>query len=125
MKKHLYSDNAPKPIGPYSQAIEFNNLIFTSGQIALDQKGQIVGDDIKSQTRQVLKNLKHILEENGSCLDCVIKTTIYLINIEDFASMNEVYSEFFSESKPARTTVEVSRLPKNAKIEIDIIAFRR
>jgi 2-iminobutanoate/2-iminopropanoate deaminase len=125
MKKHLYSDNAPKPIGPYSQAIEFNNLIFTSGQIALDQKGQIVGDDIKSQTRQVLTNLKHILEENGSCLDCVIKTTIYLINIEDFASMNEVYSEFFSESKPARTTVEVSRLPKNAKIEIDIIAFRR
>jgi len=125
MKKHLYSDNAPKPIGPYSQAIEFNNLIFTSGQIALDQKGQIVGDDIKSQTRQVLTNLKHILEENGSCLDCVIKTTIYLINIEDFASMNEVYSEFFLESKPARTTVEVSRLPKNAKIEIDIIAFRR
>lgn len=125
MKKNLYSDKVAKPIGPYSQAIEFNNLIFSSGQIALDQSGKIVGDDIKIQTRQVLSNLKQILEENGSDLDCVIKVTIYLINIEDFASMNEVYSEFFIESKPARSTVQVSRLPKDAKIEIDVIAFKR
>ena len=125
MKKLLYSNKAPKPIGPYSQAVEFNNLIFISGQIPLDQKGQIVGDDIKTQTRQVLSNLEHILEDNCSGLDCVIKTTIYLINIEDFTHMNEVYSEFFAESKPARSTVGVSRLPKDAKVEIDAIAFKR
>lgn len=125
MKKVLYSDKAPEPIGSYSQAIQLDNLIFTSGQIALNRDGKLIGDDIKTQTRQALENLKNILEENGSGLDCVIKSTIYLANIEDFVSMNEVYSEFFSESKPARSTVEVSRLPKDAKIEIELIAYRK
>lgn len=125
MKKKLYSDKAPAPIGPYSQAVEFNNIIFTSGQIALNREGKLVGDDIKIQTRQVLENLKNILEENGSGLDCVIKSTIYLTDIEDFTLVNEVYSEFFSESEPARSTIQVSCLPRNAKIEIEAIAFRR
>jgi 2-iminobutanoate/2-iminopropanoate deaminase len=124
MKKLLFSRVAPKPIGPYSQAVEFGDLIFTSGQIPLDMEGKIKGTDIKTQTRTVLQNLMHILEDNRSSLNHVIKTTVYLKDMNEFAEMNEVYADFFAESLPARTTVEVSRLPKDVKVEIDVVAYR-
>lgn len=124
MKKILHSDKAPEPIGPYSQAIGFDRLIFTSGQIALDMKGSVVSTEIVEQTCQVIKNLKHILEENGSSLENVIKTTVFLKNMTDFNSMNEVYNEYFKTSMPARSTVEVSGLPKNVRVEIEAIAFK-
>jgi 2-iminobutanoate/2-iminopropanoate deaminase len=124
MKKILNSKNAAPPIGPYSQAVEFNDLIFTSGQISLDSSGNITSGDIKGQTKQVLENIKFILTDNNSSLDNVLKTTVYLKDMNEFSLMNEVYSTFFGSSKPARSTVEVTRLPKDVRIEIDVIAFR-
>ncbi|MDZ4712495.1 MAG: RidA family protein [bacterium] len=124
MKKFIRSANAPAPIGPYSQAVEFGNLIFTSGQIALDVKGNIVSTEIEEQTKKVIENLKSILEDNGSSLENVIKSTVYLKEMIDFNSMNEIYNKYFSTSLPARTTVEVSRLPKDVRVEIDVIAFK-
>ena len=124
MKKILYSPNAPEPIGPYSQAIEFGNLIFTSGQIALDINGSIVSDDIKHQTKKVISNLKSILEENGASLDNVVKTTVFMKDMNDFAAMNEVYSDFFQTSMPARSTVQVAKLPKDVKVAIEVIAYK-
>ena len=124
MKKFLYSEKAPEPIGPYSQAISFDKLIFTSGQIPIDGGGSIKSDDIKEQAKAVIENLKYVLEDNGSSLDNVLKTTVYLSNMNDFALMNEVYSQFFEKSVPARSTVEVARLPKDVKVEIEAIAFR-
>lgn len=125
MKKLLYTDKAPKPIGPYSQGVhyvEFNGLFFTSGQIALGPDGNIVSDDIKEQTKTVCENLGHILKEHGSSLDNTIKTTVYLKDITEFPAMNEVYGNYFGVSLPARSTVEVARLPKDAKVMIDVIA---
>jgi 2-iminobutanoate/2-iminopropanoate deaminase len=124
MKKKLTSEKAPNPIGPYSVAVNYGNLIFTSGQIPLDRQGNIVGTDIKAQTKQTIENLKNILEENGSSIDKVIKTTVYLKDIAEFAGMNEVYNEYFEDSAPARSTLEAARLPKNVKIEMDIIAYQ-
>ena len=124
MKETLYSNKAPEPIGPYSQAIRIANLTFTSGQIALNREGVIVSTDIREQTKQVIENLKFILEDNGSSLDSVIKTTVFLKDVNDFTQMNEIYSEYFSNSKPVRSTVEVAKLPKDAKIMIDAIAYR-
>jgi 2-iminobutanoate/2-iminopropanoate deaminase len=124
MREYLYSNKAPEPIGPYSQAIRIANLTFTSGQIALNREGLIVSTDIREQTRQVIENLKFILEDNGSSLDSVIKTTVFLKDVSDFTQMNEIYSEYFSKSKPVRSTVEVAKLPKDAKIMIDAIAYR-
>ena len=124
MREYLYSNKAPEPIGPYSQAIRIANLTFTSGQIALNREGVIVSTDIREQTRQVIENLKFILEDNGSSLDSVIKTTVFLKDVSDFTQMNEIYSEYFSKSKPVRSTVEVAKLPKDAKIMIDAIAYR-
>ena len=124
MKKILYSPNAPEPIGPYSQAIEFGNLIFTSGQIALDINGSIVSDDIKHQTKKVISNLKSILEENGASLDNVVKTTVFMKDMNDFTAMNEVYSDFFQTSMPARSTVQVAKLPKDVKVAIEVIAYK-
>ena len=122
-KKMIYSKDAPKPIGPYSQAIVFNNLIYTSGQIAIDPgSDRLVSDNIEEQTNQVLINLKAILEEANSSLDAVIKTTIYLKDMNDFLIVNRIYEKFFQKSKPARSTVEVSKLPKDVLIEIDCIA---
>ncbi len=125
MKEIIYTKNAPEPIGPYSQAIKFNRqLIFTSGQIAIDPAtGNLAGSTIKEQTRQTIENIKNILEKSGSDLSKVIKTTVYLKNIAEFPEMNEVYNEFFSESKPARSTIEAARLPKDGLIEIDAIAY--
>ncbi len=125
-KKVVYTEKAPKPIGPYSQAIIVGDFIFTSGQIPIDPKtNQIVQGDIKEQTRQVLENLKAVLEEAGATLDDVVKVTIYMKDLGEFTQMNDVYSQYFKNSPPARTTVEVSRLPRDVKIEIDLIAVKK
>lgn len=122
----IATDGAPAAIGPYSQAIRVGNLIFTAGQIALDPATQqVVGGGIAEQTRRVLENLKAILEEGGSGLDRVVKATVYLKSMDDFVVMNGIYDAYLGrggEDPPARTTVEVSRLPKNVLIEIDVIA---
>ncbi|AEC52488.1 hypothetical protein PNA2_1573 [Pyrococcus sp. NA2] len=119
----VFSENAPKPIGPYSQAIKAGNFLFIAGQIPLDKDGKVVEGNIKAQTRQVLENIKAILEAAGAGLENVVKVTVYLRDMNDFGAMNEVYSEYFNRSKPARVVVEVSRLPKDVKIEIEAIAY--
>ncbi len=124
MKEGVYTDKAPQPVGPYQQAIKWNGLIFTAGQIAIDPNtGSIVEGDVRQQTRQVLSNLKAVLEAAGSGLEYVIKTTVFLKNMDDFAAMNEVYAQFFSENPPARSAVEVARLPKDVLVEIECIAY--
>ena len=123
MQKYINTEAAPKPIGPYSQAVNFRRLIFTSGQVALNENGVIATEDIKEQTKIVIENLRNILKEGGSSLANVIKTTVFLKDMNDFTQMNEVYDEFFGKVLPARSTVEVSRLPKDAKVEIEVIAF--
>jgi 2-iminobutanoate/2-iminopropanoate deaminase len=123
MKKVVFSPDAPLPIGPYSQAIQFGNLVFTSGQISLNADGVITPDDVAGQTRIVIGNLKRVLESQGSSLEKIIKTTVFLKDMNEFAKMNEVYGEFFKENPPARSTIEVARLPKDAKVEIEVIAF--
>lgn len=124
-EKHIVkTDEAPSAIGPYSQAIQTDSLVFVSGQLGTDPKtGNLVDNDIQAETRQVLTNLKNILAAAGSSLEDVVKTTIYLRHIEDFAKVNEVYAGFFSSNPPARATVEVSRLPKDANVEVDAIAL--
>jgi len=119
----LSTENAPAAIGPYSQAVQIGNMIYTSGQIALDIDGNMVEGDVHDQTRQVLMNLKNVLESAGSGLDQVLKTTIYLVDMDDFIPVNTVYAEFFGKHQPARSTVCVKALPKNAMIEIDAIAL--
>ena len=124
MKEIIFTEKAPKPIGPYSQAIKIGNFLFISGQIPVDpESGKLVEEDIGAQTHQVLKNIKAIVEAAGGTLNNVVKVTVYLDDMDDFAEMNEVYSQYFSESKPARAAIEVSRLPKNVKIEIEAIAY--
>ncbi|MGE4456046.1 MAG: RidA family protein [Arcobacteraceae bacterium] len=118
----LKSNNVPQAIGPYSQAIRVNGLIYTSGQIALTPEGEMVEPDIKKQTRQVLTNLRNLLEDSGSGLNNVVKANIYLANMEDFGIVNVIYAEYFGDHKPARSTVAVKTLPKNALVEIDVIA---
>ena len=123
-QRAIFSEQAPAPIGPYSQAIHAGELIFTSGQIALDAAtNEIVKGSIEEQTFKVMDNLKAVLETAGSSLEKVIKTTIYLKDMDDFQSVNQIYATYFSKAKPARSTVEVSRLPKNVLIEIDCIAL--
>lgn len=124
MKKNIYTESAPKPIGPYSQAVNYKNFIFTSGQIALNEEGVISTDDVKEQTRIVIGNIRKILTEADSTLFNVIKTTVFLKDMNDFAAMNEVYNEFFEKIMPARSTIEVARLPKDAKVEIEVIAYK-
>ncbi|OQX74069.1 MAG: deaminase [Campylobacteraceae bacterium 4484_4] len=118
----IQTERAPAAIGPYSQAVRIKDLVFTSGQIPLRPDGTLVEGDIKEETRQVLTNLRAVLEEAGSSLDRIVKTTIYLADMEDFATINGVYAEFFSGNFPARSTVAVRTLPKNVRIEIDAIA---
>lgn len=124
-RKIIHTSEAPQPIGPYSQAVQAGGeFIYTAGQIPLDPKtGQIVEGGIKEQTRQVLQNLRAILEQAGASLNTVIKTTIYLKDLNEFSSVNEVYAEFFQNDPPARTTIEVSRLPRDVRIEIDAVAI--
>jgi 2-iminobutanoate/2-iminopropanoate deaminase len=126
MKDVVLTDRGPKPIGPYSQAIKSNGFVFVSGQIALDAKtGEFAAADIKLQTEKVFDNLKGILEASGSSLNHVVKATVYLKDMNDFAAMNEIYARFFPVAAPARTTIQVARLPKDALVEIDVIAFLR
>ncbi|VAY86291.1 Bona fide RidA/YjgF/TdcF/RutC subgroup [hydrothermal vent metagenome] len=120
----ISTQNAPQAIGPYSQAININGLIYTSGQIPLNPDGSDdkLSKDIKTQTAQVLDNLQAVLESSQSGLNKVVKTTIFLADMNDFVAVNEIYAKYFKEHKPARSTVAVKTLPKNAKIEIEAIA---
>lgn len=121
-KKIVHSNNAPNPIGPYSQANQVGNLLFTAGQLGLDPKtNDLVPGGIEAETHQALTNIKHILEEAGSSMERVVKTTVYLRDMNDFPVMNKIYAEYFTKDFPARTTVQVAALPKNAAIEIEAI----
>lgn len=122
MRETISTKNAPAAIGPYAQAIRVGNLLFTSGQIPLRPDGTLVEGDVRAQTEQVLSNLKAVLEAGGSRLEQVVKTTCFLEDMNDFAAFNEVYGSFFSSDPPARSTVEVARLPRDVKIEIEVIA---
>ena len=120
----IATDRAPKAIGPYSQAIRANGFIFLSGQIALDPNTQqVIEGGVAQQTEQVLENLKAVVEAAGSSLHHVVKTTVFLADLNDFAAMNEIYSRYFIRNPPARSTVEVARLPRDARVEIDLIAL--
>ncbi len=124
MKKAIHTDKAPAAIGPYSQGVKAGDLIFVSGQLPVDPAtGAFAGEDIESQTRQSLENLKAILEAAGSGLDKVVKTNVYLADMGDFAAMNGIYAQYFSEPFPARAAVEVARLPKDARVEIECVAL--
>ena len=119
--KTINTNKAPEALGPYSHAMVVNNLVFTSGQIPLDTEGNIVSDDVKEQTKQVLDNLSVVLEEGGSDLNSVVKATIFISDMNEFQQINEVYGSYFSEHQPARSCVEVARLPKDVKVEIEVV----
>jgi 2-iminobutanoate/2-iminopropanoate deaminase len=122
MKEVISTEKGPKAIGPYSQAIKANGFVFTAGQIALDPTtGKIIEGDVAQQTVRVLDNLKAIVEAAGSSLDRAVKATVYLKDMGDFAAMNEVYGRYFSANPPARSTVEAARLPRDVRVEIDLI----
>ncbi len=126
MKKKISTNLAPQAIGPYSQGIVCGNFLFVSEQIAIDPStGELISGDIKAQTERVLENIKAIIEAAGGKMSDIVKTTCFLANLEDFKAFNEAYAEFFNEDPPARTTVEVSSLPKGALIGIDAIAYIR
>ena len=124
MLQKIFTENAPAPIGPYSQAILVEGkFLYTAGQIPIDPRsGNMIDGDIKAQTRQALKNLEAVLIAGGGLLSTVVKTTVYLKDLNDFNAMNEIYTEFFSKSAPARSTVEVARLPRDSRVEIEAIA---
>lgn len=123
MKEIISTENAPGAIGPYSQAVKVGNMVFCSGQIPIDPStGDFVSDDVAEQTEQVLKNLSAVLEAAGTSLNNVVKTTVFLADMNDFVRMNEVYAKYFSENKPARATVQAARLPRDARVEIECIA---
>jgi len=123
--KFIQTSDAPSAIGPYSQATLVNGMVYTSGQIALLPNGsdELLSQDVSTQTKQVLTNLRAVLEAAGSSLDNVVKTTIFIANMDDFVTINEIYESFFNTHKPARSTVAVKTLPKNALVEIDAIAL--
>ena len=121
--QYVQTNKAPQAIGPYSQAVVANGMVFTSGQIALTPEGVMLEDDVSIQTKQVLKNLSAVLKESGSGLEKVIKTTIFLDSMDNFATVNAIYEEAFGSHKPARSTVAVKTLPKNALVEIDAVAL--
>ena len=124
MRTPISTDRGPRAIGPYSQAIRANGFLFLSGQVSLDPATQqLIQGDIAAQTTRVLENLKGVLEAAGSSLDRVVKTTVYLKDMNDFSAMNEVYARYFPNNPPARATVEVARLPKDARVEIELIAL--
>ncbi len=127
--KKLYavsSTDAPKAIGPYSHAVKTGNLVYTSGQIGLSPAtGALAGDDITAQTHQALKNLKAVLESSGSDMEHVVKVTVFMKDLNDFAKMNDIYKDYFTGVKPARSTVQVARLPKDALIEIECVATKK
>ncbi|MDT3960517.1 RidA family protein [Staphylococcus kloosii] len=120
--KVINTNKAPEALGPYSHATEINGLLFTSGQIPLNTDGQIVSDDVQEQTRQVLENLKVVLDAAGSDIESVVKATIFIKDMNEFQKINEIYGEYFDAHQPARSCVEVARLPKDVKVEIELIA---
>ena len=123
MKKIIATDRAPKALGPYSQAVVYNGLAYLSGQIPLDPaSGELVAGGIAQQTQRVLENLKAVLEACGSSLDQVLKSTVYLADMREFGAMNEVYGRYFPEGPPARATIQVARLPRDVRVEIECIA---
>jgi len=123
MKDVVLTDKGPKPIGPYSQAIKSGGFLFASGQVALDPRSnEFLPGDIRQQTERVLENIKGILEAGGVNLHHVVKTTVFLQDMNDFAAMNEVYGKYFTQAPPARSTVQVARLPKDARVEIEVVA---
>ena len=125
MKKIIATNKAPQAIGPYSQAVEYNNLIFCSGQIALDpESGKLVEGGIENETKRVMENLKAVATVAGSGMDKVLKTTIYLTDLSNFQILNEIYGSYFTENPPARATVEVKSLPKGAQVEIEAVCFK-
>jgi 2-iminobutanoate/2-iminopropanoate deaminase len=125
MKKIISTTNAPAAIGPYSQAIEVNNMLFVSGQLPIDPStGEFASEEIKGQTSQVFKNIKSILTEAGYSIDNVVKTTVFLAEMSLFAEMNTIYGEHFGETFPARSTIAVKALPKNSLVEIEVIAVK-
>lgn len=123
--ERVISNKAPRPVGPYSHAIKAGNFVFLSGQIGIDpETGQLVSDDIRVQTAMALENVKAILSEAGCSVESIVKTTVYLANMKYFDSMNEIYAKFFGSHRPARSCVAVAMLPKNALVEIEVIAYR-
>ena len=123
MRQAVATDSAPKAIGPYSQAVKAGNLVFVSGQIPIDPAtGEFVPGDVSAQTDRVMRNLSAILEAAGTSLDAVVRCTVYLADMNDFAAMNEVYGSYFTQPAPARATIQAVRLPKDARVEIDVIA---
>ncbi|WP_416730147.1 RidA family protein [Fictibacillus sp. JL2B1089] len=125
MMKKIHTEEAPATIGPYSQGITIDQLFFSSGQIPLTKEGVMIDGDVKEQTHQVFQNLQAVLKEAGSSLDQVVKATVFISDMNEFADINEVYAEYFNEHKPARSCVEVARLPKDAKVEIEVIALTK
>ncbi len=124
-KKIIRTDNAPAPIGPYNQAVQFGNMLFVSGQIALDAaSGELVQGDIQTETNKVMENLQAILTEAGMDFSNVLKSTIFLMDMGQFAQVNEVYGSYFGEDAPARETVQVAGLPKGVKVEISVVAAK-
>jgi len=124
MKEIIATEKGPKAIGPYSQAVKANGFIFTAGQVAFDPAtGQVVEGDVARQTARVMENLKAIVEAAGSSLDRAVKATVYLKDMNDFAAMNDVYARYFPENPPARSTVEAARLPRDVRVEIDLIVL--
>lgn len=124
MKKIIFTPNAPAPIGPYSQAVEINNMLYVSGQIALNpQTGELISGNVQDETRLVMENMGAILEAAGVNFGQVVKCSIFVSDMNDFAAINEVYAEYFQENPPARETVEVAQLPKGVQVEISAIAF--
>ncbi|HKQ53189.1 MAG TPA: RidA family protein [Pyrinomonadaceae bacterium] len=124
MREIVKTESAPAAIGPYSQAVRAGGFVFASGQIPLDPKtGQFVEGGVREQTEQVLRNLSAVLEAAGSNLGRVVKTTVFLADMDDFAAMNEVYGQYFAEEPPARATVQAARLPKDARVEIEVVAL--
>ncbi|WHY86394.1 RidA family protein [Neobacillus novalis] len=121
--KAIQTNQAPAAIGPYSQGIVVNNLVFSSGQIPLTIEGTMVAGDIKDQTHQVFQNLQAVLSEAGASFETVVKATVFIKDMNDFAAVNEVYGEYFNVHKPARSCVEVARLPKDALVEIEVVAL--
>lgn len=123
MKKIIYTSNAPEPIGPYSQAVIAGNMLYASGQVALTPGGELVVGSVKDEAHQVMKNIGAVLSEAGLDYSNIVKTSIFLKSMDDFAAVNEVYGSYFSGNEPARETVEVSRLPKDVRVEISITAL--
>jgi len=121
--KIVYTKEAPAAIGPYSQGVIVNNMFYSSGQIPLNSNGELVQGDVQAQTEQVLKNVEAVLKEAGASLETVVKTTVFIKDMNDFSLINEVYEKYFSSHKPARSCVEVARLPKDSLVEIEVIAL--